>query len=83
VEELRLRYEADRVKAREPEPVRPRAEQIERMRALMDRAARLGRGATVAAHFRNFEEAGDEELRALVTALRDLLDDEAEGDGGK
>ncbi len=52
------------------EPVRPRADQIQRIRAL---ATRPGAGA-VAAHFRKLEDAGDEELAAILTALRDLLE---------
>jgi hypothetical protein len=59
--------------------MRPRDQQLARVRALLARADGAGRGATVAAHFRKFEEAGDEELRALATSLRDLLDDEGEG----
>jgi hypothetical protein len=84
VAELRLAHEEAemraRARAREPEPVRPRAEQIARVRALLDRAARTGRSAGIAAHFRNFEEAGDDELRELCTALRDLVEDEGGGD---
>jgi predicted phosphoribosyltransferase len=47
----------------------------------MTRAARRPGGAAVAAHFRKFEEAGDEELRAMLTSLRDLLGDDAGDDG--
>jgi hypothetical protein len=85
--ELRLAYEQAearaRAHARAPEPVRPRAEQIERIQALVAGAARLGKSVGISAHFRKFEEAGDDELAAVLTSLRDLLDEADDGvDGG-
>jgi hypothetical protein len=70
-------FEAARVaRRRAPEPVRPRAEQIARIHALMARAEQV----QVAAHFRKLEDAGDDELAALLGSLRDLL--EPPGDSG-
>jgi hypothetical protein len=66
-----------------PEPVRPRAEQVERLQALLARAARLGKSAGISAHFRKFEEARDDELAAVLTSLRDLLEDDREDGGGR
>jgi hypothetical protein len=74
---LRERYERSRAKetSREPEPIRPRAEQLARIRSLLHRA----KGKAVAAHFRKLEDVSDEELARLATALRDLLDEDEQG----
>lgn len=54
------------------EPIRPRVEQEAMLRDLLSRTG----PHQVAAHFQKFEEAGDQELAAMIGALRFLLETE-------
>ena len=74
----RLRREYEQAEARrakrEREPIRPRDEQIARIRELVARAGER----RVAVHFRNLDEASDDELAEIATELAELLDDETD-----
>ena len=60
------------------EPLRPRDEQLAILRGLIDRAG----PRAVAVHFRNFEEATDQDLAQMIATLRHLLgEDDPSGEG--
>jgi hypothetical protein len=76
IEAARIAYarEIEQFERRKVEPLRPRAEQIVVLQALLAKAPQ-----SVAVHFHKYESASDDELGELIRALRHLLnEDEAD-----
>lgn len=63
--------EVERFERRKTEPLRPRAEQLVVMQALLAKAPQ-----SVAMHFLKYESASDDELAELIRSLRHLLNDD-------
>jgi hypothetical protein len=78
IDDARAAYarEVEKLERRKAEPIRPRAEQLVVLSALLARAPQ-----SVAMHFHKYESASDDELAELVRSLRHLLDEPDPDDG--